>query len=393
VSRKAKRREAAQGTPTEPSGRKWRLIVALVVGAVCVGPLASAINAPLSDWDGRLFWSAQAAYMRADASVDSAVLTDVRWSVSHPQYPPLLSLDQLAVQEFFGATGDQQFYRALYVGVLVALLLVINHGAGVIAGRNAAALITLCVAVSPILSYGSGGATSAYSDLALAGFFGGGLVLLIQSPMCAATAIAAGGLLAGAVLTKNEGSILAVVSLLLASVRLIKSKPSRADAPQCLRWLAAAALPVVAGSLLLASWRAGIPNRQDEAYFATFDLAAMVRSAVSHWLVILREMAIVTLHWSDWHGFWLVYVIVVVAGWRALRRSIVPPMILAGLAPPSIGLAAYLATTRLPILIDETWSRFLIQALVPLSVVLAAAIGRLYGLKGEEEDPGSRVAA
>jgi hypothetical protein len=74
--------------------------------------------------------------------------------------------------------------------------------------------------------------------------------------------------------------------------------------------------------------------------------------------------------------------VALLAGWQALRRPLARRMLLAGLAPPAIGWAAYSVTLRLPILVVETWDRFLMQAYAPLLIVFACAIGRLLGGRG-----------
>ncbi|MFY9822547.1 MAG: hypothetical protein WAM82_14275, partial [Thermoanaerobaculia bacterium] len=189
---------------------RWQLLAALAIAAVLLGPFTSALAAPLADWDGRMTWSPLATYMRHEGTVDASVLRDARWYVMHPRYPPLLPLAQVAVQETFGAGEDEQDYRAVYIGFLVALVLVVHDGARRGAGPRAATLVTLCAALPPFLSYGGGGATSGYSDLALAGFYGAALVLLVLERPAVSSGFAAGCLLAGAVLTKNEGVLLAL---------------------------------------------------------------------------------------------------------------------------------------------------------------------------------------
>src|SRR5436305_4416082 len=89
-----------------PQGRRPYLLIhllaSLAVAAICLGPLTSALTAPLADWDGRMTWSPLASYLRHEGTVDAVVLRDARWWVLHPRYPPLLPLAQAAVQEAFG---------------------------------------------------------------------------------------------------------------------------------------------------------------------------------------------------------------------------------------------------------------------------------------------------
>lgn len=348
----------------------WQIAAALCIAAIFLGPLTSALTAPLGDWDGRMTWSPLAAYLRHEGTVDAAVLREEHWWVFHPRYPPLLPLAQVAAQETFGAGVDDQYYRALYAAFLPALLLVLYDGARRAAGSRAAVLTTLAVAVLPFLSYGAGGATSAYSDMPLAGFYGAALVLLLLERTRPSAGLAAGLLLAGAVLAKNEGALLAGAALLLASLRLIRHRR--------LAWLACAAGPALAAFALLASWRAAIPNREDEAYFTVLKLSDLLQGAVARLPVIVPEVLRWTFRWSSWLGFWLLFLVVLIAGWRALRRPGVRLLLLAGWIPAGIGWAAYAVSTRLEHLLGETWDRFLLQGLVPLAIAFACALRKTF---------------
>lgn len=348
---------------------RWHLLAALLIGAVCLGPLTSALAAPLADWDGRMTWSPLASSLRHEGKVDAAVLREPVWWVLHPRYPPLLPLAQAAVQELTGAGVDDQHYRAFYVAFLVTLLLLVHDGASRVAGRNAALLATACVATLPFLSYGAGGATSAYSDLPLACFYGGALVLLLLERPTPSTGLAAGCLLASAVFTKSEGALLAAAALLLGSLRLL----GRGRGPRRPAWLAAAAVPPLAAFALLTAWRAAIPNREDEDYFGVLRLSDLLRGAFTRLPEIVPELLRWTFRWSDWLAFWLLFPLALLAGHRALRHPRARLLLLAGLVPPLIGWAAYAVSTRLGNLIGETWGRFLLQGLVPLAIVLACA--------------------
>jgi len=381
-------------TPARPTHR-WRLLAALAVtgiGLICLGPLIAAVSTPLTDWDGRMTWTPLAAYLHHAGTVDAPVLQDVRWWVMHPRYPPLLPLAQVAVQETFGAGVDDQDFRALYVGILVALLLIIQDGARRAAGSVAAILATLCACLPPFLLYGEGGATSAYSDLALAGFYGGALVLLLLAQPGLSTWLAAGCLLAGAVLTKNEGTPLAVVALLLAAARLLRRLRRRdagARAATPLGWLAAAAGPVLAAAALLASWRTAIPNRDDEDYFAGLHLGDLLRGAFTRLPVIVPEILRWTFRWSHWLGFWVIVFAVLIVGRRALRRPFVRRLLLAALAPAAIGWAAYAVSANLGDIVRETWPRFLLQGLAPSSIVFACALGQMLRRLSRRTEPRS----
>jgi hypothetical protein len=90
--------------------------------------------------------------------------------------------------------------------------------------------------------------------------------------------------------------------------------------------------------------------------------------------VIVPEALRWTFRWSDWLGFWLVFLLVLAAGHRALRRPHARRLLLAGLVPVAVAWAAYAVSTRLDHLLGETWNRFLVQGLVPLILVFACAL-------------------
>ncbi len=414
----------------------WDTVAAVVAGAVGLGILVSALSVPLADWDGRMIWSALADSMRHEGTASPSVLGDPHWFVMHPRYPPLLPVAQAAVQETFGAAPDEQLYRAFYAAFFAALLLVLRDGAGRAAASVAAALATLSAALPHFLGYGAGGATSAYSDLPLAAFYGAALVLLLLAPRRPALGLAAGCLLGGAVMAKNEGALLAAAALALAAARLLGRRDSRGarDEPlpppaaglsgpagpagnvrnagdignagnvrdggnvgdvrnagssrssrssgrgRTLAWFAAAALPVLAAAALLASWRAAIPNRFDEDYFAVLRLPALLHNAVALLPAIGREIARLSFRGADWQGFWIAFLVVLLAGLPALRRPGARMMLLAGLVPAAVAWAAYCETTPLDNLapfISETWPRFLVQGLVPLAIAFACALRHL----------------
>ena len=377
IARLRRRRQTLHGRD------RWQLAASLCIAAICLGPLTSALVAPLGDWDGRMTWSPLAAYLRHEGTVDATVLREDHWWVVHPRYPPLLPLAQVGAQETFGAGMDDQYYRALYAAFLPALLLVLHDGARRAAGARAAILATLGVAVLPFLSYGAGGATSAYSDMPLAGFYGAALVLLLLERTRPAAGLAAGLLLAGAVLAKNEGALLAGAALLLASPRMFRRRR--------FAWFACAAGPALAAFTLLTSWRAAIPNREDEDYFATLNLSDVLHGAFARLPVIVPEILRWTFRWSSWLGFWLLFLVVLIAGWRALRRPDARLLLLAGWIPAAIGWAAYAVSTRLGHLLGETWDRFLLQGLVPLAIVFACALQKIFARRVDFASPRSTI--
>lgn len=344
---------------------------AVLATVICAAVFAEAVSDPVNDWDGRMTWGTAARYVRAAGSVDAAALREERWYVTHPQYPLLLPIAQTAVLEAAGADPDAPRMRALYAACLPALLLVIYDGARRGAGRTAAALAAVAIGLVPYVLLGGGGAATTYGDLPLAAFYGAALALLLAGRPRADGGLAAGLLLAGAALAKNEGTPLALLALALGWRAL--RRPA-AGARGVWRF-AAAALPVALALALLNSWRAGIVNRFDEAYpallRATHLWPAVVTRAAALGPLLLDRM----LRSGHWGAFWWMAPGVLLAGHRALRHPRNLRLLAAAAGPPALAWMAYAVHPRPAFIAAVTWDRILLQGAAPLAMVLAAAIG------------------
>ncbi|HEV7518769.1 MAG TPA: hypothetical protein VGR07_20925, partial [Thermoanaerobaculia bacterium] len=120
-------------------------LAAMVSFAVLCEALANPVA--VRDWDGRMTWVAQARFVRAAGTVDAPVLRDRRWFVTHPRYPLLLPLAQIAVLDLSGGDDRATFFRPLYAAFLPVFLLLVYDGARRWAGRQAAALTLLAAAL------------------------------------------------------------------------------------------------------------------------------------------------------------------------------------------------------------------------------------------------------
>jgi len=353
---------------------------ALAAALICLGVFAESVTNPPHDWDGRMTWCTQARYVRAAGTVDAGVLLDGRWYITHPQYPLLMPVAQVAAMEAFGADPDSPLPRAVYAAFLPALLLLIYDGTRRAAGRTAGALAALAATAAPFFLYGEGGAESTYSDLPLACFYGAALVLLLgpRPRVDPGLAVAAGLLLAAAVLTKNEGAVLACLALALgwraggpagASLR----HPSRAVA-----WrFAAAVAPVMLALAFFASWRAGIPNRQDENYPELMQAGHVWPGIVTNAAAFVPVMIDKMNRFGHWAGFWWLVPAALLAGRRALRHPRVRSYLAAAAGPPAIAWAACSIHPQPAFLASVTWERFLLQSVVPLLIVLACALAEV----------------
>lgn len=355
------------------------LAAAIVAGTVSLGVLAEAAANPLEDWDGRMTWSNQARHVRAAGSVHPPALMEARWSISHPRYPLLMPVAQVAVLEAFGAEPDRQVFRALYAAFFPALLLVLYDGARLWAGRDAASLVVLAACATPQIPFGmDGGAAGAYSDLPLGCFYGAALVLLLRPAARLADGVAAGIFLAAAVLTKNEGALLAPAVVAVTALFLwISRKPRRA-------WMRLAPATLAAALALgfLSAWRAGIPNRQDEEYSQFLNLRSFWPGIFTRLPSLISAAVERMLVWELWKGFWVVAPLVLAVGLAGLRRRVSLPLALAAAAPLVVAWAAYSVHWDPVPLVQVTWDRMLIQASVPTFLLLSLALRDLLRRSG-----------
>jgi hypothetical protein len=376
-----RRRRREPGPPPSSRAGARQLVgrLALAAGAlVSLALLCDTLDNSLTDWDGRMTWSAQARYVRSEGTVHPAVLTQRGWYVAHPWYPLLMPVAQVAVLEVTRAEVDHHAFRPLYAVFFPVWLLLIYGGALSLAGRAAAAWTTLCAAQLSFPAFaGAGGAASAYSDLPLACFFGGGLLLLLRARPRPSAGLAAGILLAAAVLIKAEGEILAPAALVLAALYPLVPGRDRTRRRRLwrLRWwpLALAALPVGLALVLLFSWRARIPESFESFEQAT-SLSLLWPGIVTRIPQLARDVRDEMVQFLNWGLFWSVAPLVLTAGWRGLRRRPALPLLLAAGVPLGVGWVYATISLKPDFMVKATWDRFLLQASVPLLVLFALSL-------------------
>jgi hypothetical protein len=372
---RALRPSGRRGIPGRPprAGVLTARVTFAISAVIALGLFAEALTQPNLGWDGEMTWGAAARWIRADRSVTPRALVDARSWATHPRYPALLPLAQVAVQETFDLGDDRRAIKPLYAAFFPALLLVFFDLARRHAGTCGAALATLALAAIPILAFGNfGGADGAYSDVPLAAFFGGGLLLLLGRTG-ASECIAAGLLLGAGVLTKNEGLPFALTALAAGYVRAVFERPP--DRRRRFVLLGTATVMVFAAILALRAWQSRIPQRWDEDYagrLGNVSLAAEARARLPMMpAALLEEMT----SGESLAGFGFAGAIIMIAGAAGLRRRIVPPILLAlTLCFGAYVLAILLSTWGGVEQLHSTWFRFLIQVSLPLGILLALAL-------------------
>lgn len=370
------------GSHRSPRGPARLLLAALlgVAGLVAAGLFADALTNPILDWDGRMTWVAHARYVRAGRGVLAPAFTDPGSYVLCPRYPLLLPVALAAGQEALGASDDERVVRPFFAAFYPAFLLVVLEGASRVAGRVAAAGMTLAAALLPQVGFlREGGAASAYADLPLACFFGGALLLLLRARPGSGDALCAGLLLGAGILTKNEGIPLALIALAAAA----SVRAGRAGGAAGRRALAQAAAVSALALLLCLAWRSRVPLRltaNEEGFRAP--LAALV-TLVGRLPRLAGPIAREFLEMRVWGPFWPAFALVLALGARALATRRARPFVVAALLGFGVYLAAYGATEmKLPSLVMTTWSRFLLQLSLPLFALGAMALRRSVGSSG-----------
>ncbi|HKH48918.1 MAG TPA: hypothetical protein VKM72_29995 [Thermoanaerobaculia bacterium] len=352
---------------------------AALLAFICLGLLADAVTDPVTGWDGRMTWSTQALWVLDEGTVDSEVLLRKNLYVTHPQYPLLMPIAQVVVLETFAVPQDVHAFRALYTTCFAAFLLLLWDGGRRWAGRLPTLLAGLAAAGVPALTFfEDSGAASGYSDLPLGCFYGAGLLLLLRGRRSVSDALGAGLLLAGAALTKNEGALLAFFALGIAAWFFLRKKfPPRRPKLHQLVHLAAATVPVLLALALLASWRAGIPNRQDERYDVLIGTEDFWPGVVTRMpglaALALRQM----LRFDHWTVFWIVIPVVFWVGrrgWSGRRKALALALAAGALAPLMIAWGAYSIHPHPDTLIPVTWTRFLVQGSLALFLLLALGL-------------------
>lgn len=185
---------------------------------------------PLADYDGVTLWMPKAHAVVLEGSIRGPFFQGERGLNLHNRYPLLMPLNAATLI----ALGSSA--RPLFVLIPAAMLLGVRDLLSRRLGRAPASWGFAALAWLPqIVTANEGGASSAYSDLALAAFFG----------MAIVTRGSPGLWIAFLVLTKNEGLLLALAALLY--------RPR-------LRDLVA---PAIAFAVLV-TWQQSVPDAYDE---------------------------------------------------------------------------------------------------------------------------------
>jgi hypothetical protein len=301
--------------------------------------LFAAAVLPIRDYDGRVTWLPKARAIALEQSTTGPFFQGERGLNLHNRYPLLLSLDAATVMRLSNDTRNEAA-RWLYVLIPIALFVVLR--AMLPSAWIAAALPWLGVVTSI-----EGGALAAYSDFALAAFFGMAVLYLLADEPHAAALFAA-----FAVLTKNEGLVLAVAVL------------GAAIFARRFTWRMLVPLAVAEGIVI--RWRMLVPAAYDEQYEVLVSSLPAKLGRVPAALGAFAEHAI---DFSEWGGFWIAVAVAVVF---ARRRAI--PLVAMALALAAYVVALSVTSWSIDDLAQVAVNRLLLHLIVPAAWLLAAAI-------------------
>ncbi len=198
---------AAAGTARTPA---LLVLAALLAVAIATAAIAAGWQFnPLGNWDAWATWNLRARFLAAGGRLAGRAWSPVLGSITHPDYPMLLSA-LVARCWAFGHSASTLAPQAVSYTFFLALLALVAGGVAALRGPVVGVLAALALAASPALVHE---VPAQYADVALACYFAGAVVFaLLDEPVIA-------GILAGcAAWTKNEG---ALFLLLFAAALLV----------------------------------------------------------------------------------------------------------------------------------------------------------------------------
>lgn len=244
---------AANGTAVIVLRRRRRLggqaagvAAALVTLAVAAVPLA-ALRRPVVDWDARSIWSFHGRWFYAGGDYLREALDNPAFVFSHTDYPPAVPATMGVLWRLGGgidprvgqlATGLLNFSAVALLGLAVAAL----------GSHRRPALRCLTGGLAVLAVYGSAMeyAGNGYVDLLWAAGVAAGAVYLLAAPWSSGNLVLGLAALLVAGLTKNEGTLVALLVLGLAAVRHrdrgVRLAPLGASAAALLAWVGVARL-------------------------------------------------------------------------------------------------------------------------------------------------------
>jgi hypothetical protein len=338
------------------------MLPAILLGLPLVAWLCMAIVLPVRDYDGRATWLPKARAIVLEHSIDGPYFQGLRGLNLHNHYPLLLPLDAASVMHFSGST-DSEVARWLYVLIPSAMFLAAYElVAGVFGSAGAYALAA--GAWLPIFAEIDGGALAAYSDCAVAAFTGMAVLYAMRAASDPSAARLVGAALGFAVLTKNEGVVIAVAVICSLAIA------GRG------RGVLIVALPPLVAVLLLLYWRQLIPAAYDEQY------AVLVRDLPHMWRRAPAAAHAFVAHAADmsvWAWFWPAAALGAIATLLRDARKYAVPLLTVVLTLGAYVMALTVTSWDITELASVASNRLLLHVLMPACCLVAGALRAVTG--------------
>ncbi|MFL6245261.1 MAG: hypothetical protein ACJ74H_04500 [Thermoanaerobaculia bacterium] len=301
---------------------------------------------PTRDYDGRVTWLPKARAIALEHTITGPFFHGQRGINLHNRYPLLLPLDAATLMRLTNDTRNET-PRWMYVLIPIAALLVMRSMLN--------PWIAAIVAWLPVLTTVEGGALAAYSDLALAAFAGVAVLYLIEARSLRVTGLFA----AFAVMTKNEGAVLAM-AIVIAAVIVFRLK--------ALRIL----IPIAVAEAIVVYWRTQVPAAYDEQYEVLISsLPQTIGRIPTALLAFVRHAA----GFSEWGVFWIaVAIATVIALVRNRSARLAIPLIVIAIALGAYVMALTVTSWNIAELAPVAVNRLLAHLLIPASCILATML-------------------
>jgi hypothetical protein len=332
--------------------------------------LFAASVIPTRDYDGRVTWLPKARAIALEQSITGPFFHGERGINLHNRYPLLMPTAAATPMVMSGDTRNEAA-RWIYVLIPIAALIVLRAMLITWFGTTGA-WVSAAMPWLGMLTTIEGGALAAYNDFALAAFFGMAVLYLIASLDDPLALRAVGLFTAFALLTKNEGAVLAIAMLVAAVV------------VRRLKWLWLLA-PVVVAEGIVMVWRRLVPAAYDEQYEV---LVSSLPASLDRVPSAIAAFAKHAVDFSEWGIFWIALIVAIVS----LGRRVSSPVVLIPLITITVPLAAYIAALAV-----TSWSmddlakvavnRLLVHLLVPAAYILTLALRKTEPSSGVTTAP------
>lgn len=312
-------------SPSESSDDAWPMAAWAGLGGLLLVQLLMllpVLELPLFDWEGRMLWALKSKFLAAAFTVSSEPFLDPYRLHIHPRYPLLVPW----LTALLGRV-DGGFREGHYLAVILIFALLTTWQLYYCLVRTAGhrfALVGGGILLASSVWYTA--AINLQVEIVLAFYLLSALCCLIVwletgqgRDLCLA-----GVMLAGAVMTKNEGVLLAACVIVALAVACgYRGAVGKA--------LAAAGSLLGVVLLLGLPWflqRKAIPAVSDENYLQRLNVATVL-DGVTRLPLIVRSAALQMADWELWQLFWLVVPPLVLLTLLMWRRVMPAPRLVA----------------------------------------------------------------